>query len=258
MGKKQFFFIAGLPRSGSTLLSNILGQNPEIRAEGNSALATLMWESQVACDVKGVEQLMATGKFPSLKNRLLSELPSIYYAEAQEPIIFDKCRKWCSHENMQVIKNHITQKPKVIVVVRPVEEIVKSFVNLHKLNGKPFNVKNNLMDRDKNPILVESILSVRDAINNCDDDFLFIKYSDLVDDAESVLKKIYKFCELDYFNHTFTNIVDRCLEDDAVYGLIGMHSVRQSISKKSYDIELDQCTLDFCNEANTLIKKSLE
>ncbi len=42
--KKNFYFISGLPRTGSTLLSSILYQNPLIHTEGNSALCQLMWD----------------------------------------------------------------------------------------------------------------------------------------------------------------------------------------------------------------------
>lgn len=258
MNKKQFFFIAGLPRSGSTLLSNILGQNPEIRAEGNSALPTLMWESQITCDVSALEQVMANRKFPALKNKLLSELPYIYYADAREPIIFDKCRRWCSIENMHMIKQHITENPKVVVLVRPIDEIVKSFIHLHRVNNKPYNPINDLFDRQKNGILIDSIYSVRDAINMGGESFLFVKYSDFVADPKQTLDKIYEFCAIKPFKHVFDNIEDRNLEDDAVYGLVGMHSIRPSIAKSSYDVDLDGYAVNFCNEANELIHKALE
>ena len=41
--------LSGLPRTGSTLLSAILYQNPKIHAEGNSGLCQLMWDLEVSC-----------------------------------------------------------------------------------------------------------------------------------------------------------------------------------------------------------------
>jgi hypothetical protein len=35
---EQMFFLAGLPRTGSSLLTNILSQNPDILSEGSSGL----------------------------------------------------------------------------------------------------------------------------------------------------------------------------------------------------------------------------
>ena len=42
MSFQQFVCLSGLPRTGSTLLSAILSQNPLIHAEGNSAVSPLM------------------------------------------------------------------------------------------------------------------------------------------------------------------------------------------------------------------------
>jgi len=60
--KKKFFFISGLPRTGSTLLSSILYQNPLIHAEGNSALCQLMWDNYISCLCNSKEQLIANNK----------------------------------------------------------------------------------------------------------------------------------------------------------------------------------------------------
>ena len=59
---KKFFFISGLPRTGSTLLSSILYQNPLIHAEGNSPLCQLMWDNYVSCLSNSQEQLRANNK----------------------------------------------------------------------------------------------------------------------------------------------------------------------------------------------------
>ena len=53
----QFVCLSGLPRSGSTLLSAILCQNPLIHAEGNSAVCQLMWDMYVSCMNNVNEQL---------------------------------------------------------------------------------------------------------------------------------------------------------------------------------------------------------
>ena len=45
----KFIGLSGLPRSGATLLSAILDQNPEIHAEGSSAVCQLMWDVHKSC-----------------------------------------------------------------------------------------------------------------------------------------------------------------------------------------------------------------
>jgi hypothetical protein len=39
---EQMFFLAGLPRTGSSLLTNILSQNPDILSEGSSGLLPII------------------------------------------------------------------------------------------------------------------------------------------------------------------------------------------------------------------------
>jgi hypothetical protein len=39
---EQMFFLGGLPRTGSSLLTNILSQNPDILSEGSSGLLMTM------------------------------------------------------------------------------------------------------------------------------------------------------------------------------------------------------------------------
>jgi hypothetical protein len=39
---ENMFFLAGLPRTGSSLLTNILSQNPDILSEGSSGLSFTM------------------------------------------------------------------------------------------------------------------------------------------------------------------------------------------------------------------------
>jgi hypothetical protein len=56
---KNFVMMCGLPRTGSTLLSSILNQNPLIHAEGNSAVCQLMWDMEVSCNTSGQEQIKA-------------------------------------------------------------------------------------------------------------------------------------------------------------------------------------------------------
>ena len=75
---KQMVFLSGLPRTGSTLLSAILCQNPNIHAEGNSAVCQLMWDIQQSCLTTASQQLAANNKIDVIHD-LVSQVPNIYY-----------------------------------------------------------------------------------------------------------------------------------------------------------------------------------
>lgn len=238
---KQFVALSGLPRTGSTLLSAILSQNPEIHAEGTSAVCQLMWDMQQS--VVNSEQIKASNK--DVLNALVKIIPHTYYADVTKPIVVDKCRSWTLQPNMQIINRYFDNAPKVIVLVRPLVEIVASFMALRKANGWT-NLEANLLDDGSEPIM-RSLAGVEWARKNNNGEFLFVTYDELVDDTQASLDRIYKHCGWQPFTHNLDNIVDRYKENDAIYGLTGLHDVRSKISRRTVDVDLSEELIKECN-----------
>lgn len=221
--KKQIVFSSGLPRSGSTLLSSILSENPLIHAEGNSAVCQLMWDMSFSCQFHNEEQLAANNRFDT-QEHLVSEIPKIYYRNTERPIIIDKCRSWTLEPNLRMIEKYICPDPKIIVLTRPIDEIVQSFIRLGKDNNKVYKSKE-LLSPNTEPIM-RSLNGVDWAKKNNSGQFLFIEYSDLVSYTKEIISSIYSFCGWDYFEHDLSNIINRFPENDEAYGMRGMHEVR--------------------------------
>lgn len=87
-------FISGLPRSGSTLLSALLSQNPALVTSGRS--------SPVAPMILRVSSLMAEGEYAGdfdarKRDRVLRQILDSYYASGTERrVIIDTHRDWCA------------------------------------------------------------------------------------------------------------------------------------------------------------------
>lgn len=226
---KQFVFMAGLPRSGSTLLSSILSQNPLIYSEGNSALAQYMWDAHETSNGRATEMLAANRRQQTTPHDIISALPHLYYKNTDRPIVIDKCRTWPMPGNMALIREHITATPKVIVLTRPVDEVVRSFVMLRLRNGWQGDLYANLLNEGDDPIC-RPVLATKIAQFSGSSEFLFIDYKDLTTNTVQVLDRIYAFCGWGPFIHDLENIENQTHEDDSVYGLDGMHDVRRSIS----------------------------
>ena len=242
----QFMFISGLPRTGSTLLSSILSQNPKLYSEGNSGVCQLMWDMQQSCLLNIDEQLAANGReFTQID--LISSIPEIYYKGLDDKVIFDKCRSWTFPKNIELIKKYITSTPKIIVLERPLHEIVASFVALRRANNFIGNPEDGLLDNLSEPI-VRSLMGVNWAKQNNNGEFLFVSYDDLTLNTQSTIEKIYSFCELEPFEHDFTNIVNKHKENDATYGMLGQHDVRPQIGKRDLDVILSPDTISKCLE----------
>lgn len=250
---EQFVCLSGLPRTGSTLLSAILSQNPKIHAEGNSALCQLMWDMFVSCKNASNEQLSANCREKTVYD-LLSQLPHIYYKDAKEPIIVDKCRTWLLRANIELLKNYITKDYKIIVLERPVTDIVKSFSKLYSRNNVSIDLNKFLLP-NSDPIM-RSIVGINQAkkeAKNDDSHYLFISYEELINNTKETISKIYNFCGWEPFEHDFNNIVVKYPEDDTIYGLKGFHTVRSYIKKEENTVKLSQEILEKCKIIDKLL-----
>lgn len=238
-------FLSGLPRTGSTLLTSILSQNPALHTQGNSAMCQLMWDMQVSC--QNTEQIENS---PEITDRLISAIPNIFYKDIDKHII-DKCRTWTLPANLELIDKYITKSPKIIVMLRPVVEIVKSFIYIRTLNGWE-DPEYGLLDNATDPIMrpLGGVLYSR-TIN--EGQFLYLSYKDLISSPQSTIDKIYDFCGWERFQHKFKDIHNPTPENDSVLNMLGLHDIRPTIEKRKIDVELSESLL----HRATLLDKEL-
>ena len=86
----NFYFDCGLPRSGSTLLTALLNQNPYIHAGTLSPVFELMYYND---EILHKEQAQAFPKPDAFRHIVRSQIIN-YYSDRDEPILIDKCRAW--------------------------------------------------------------------------------------------------------------------------------------------------------------------
>lgn len=241
---KNFVGLSGLPRTGSTLLSAILSQNPEIHAEGNSAVCQLMWDAQ--CSVLGTanQQLIASDRLDT-GIELIKNIPNIYYKNVTALTVIDKCRSWTLPANVEMLNKYFEHKPKVLVLERPLIEIVRSFVALRQANNYQGDPEEGLLDTWSEPIM-RSYEGVKWAKANNNGEFLFVQYNDLINNTKSIIDTMYEFCELESFEHDFNNIVNKHPENDEVYGMLGQHDIRPTINKRDLDVKLSKEIIAKC------------
>lgn len=244
---KSFVALAGLPRTGSTLLSALLDQNPKIHVEGNSGLCQIMWDTYNSCRKNCAEQLKLAGREHTTFD-LVSEIPSIYYKNntPEESIVVDKCRSWTAQPNIEMINKFIGKETKVVVLVRPLTEIVSSFVKaMHRNNMYTEEKERLLLFPNSNPIMNALEGEVWARNNNKDNKFLFVEYKNLVKNPTATLKAVYKFCGWEAFIHNVNNveakffITEETSDTSSVsYGLEDLHKVRRKIKLRKYNVTL--------------------
>ena len=111
---------------------------------------------------------------------------------------------------------------------RDPSDVIQSFRNLF--------ARNNRTDFDSLGVVDTfnySLAGLRYAESTNDDQtFLFVEFDDLITDPDRELDRIYSFLDIERFAHDLDHIVNETPEDDAVYGLSGMHDVRPQIARR--------------------------
>lgn len=207
-----------------------------------------MWDMQQS--VLNSEQIKASNK--NVLDSLVKSIPHSYYADVAKPVVVDKCRSWTLPANMEMLNRYFDSAPKVVVLVRPLVEIVASFMSLRKANGWT-DIEAGLLDDGSEPIM-RSLAGVEWATKNNTGQFLFITYDELVDDTQVSLNRIYEHCGWQLFEHNLDDIVNEYKENDDVYGLTGQHDIRPQISRRTLDIDLSDELLAKCNSLDRWIE----
>ena len=249
MTKKKYYFMAGLPRSGSTMLSAILNQNPRFYSGPSSPVVPTMLalEQSLSQD----ELFLAYPKVEFGKN-LVASVIDHYYADTDKPVVFEKNRSWVNR--MEYIKGYFgIEHPKVIFPVRDVSEILTSFISMIRRNPVIVNERLNFIDQslvqqgiplnDENRckliagpgILGQSFDGLRKALSEgYRANIHFVEYGDLVNNPKETMQKMYEFLGESYYEHDFKNLKNIHQENDTqMYGFQDMHAVRQSVESIS-------------------------
>jgi sulfotransferase len=249
---KTYHFLAGLPRSGNTLLSAILNQNPDIYSSPLSPIPSLMWDC--ANSAEQTEQVKRNEENKDRAEKLLRSFFDTFYKDVDKPVIIDRDKDWGTPANLYLLKRYVTPKPKIIFTVRDILEIIASFIALDDnylkvtvANSGAFinnyrspkdNVAEYLMR--SNSEIDKTLLSLASAFYPENKGiFHIVEYNDLVTKPEETMSGIYKFLELPEYKHDFKKIEKVESDNDAILGLPdNLHNIRKSLSSSSTSIDI--------------------
>jgi sulfotransferase len=234
---QKVHFISGLPRSGSTLLSAILRQNPAFHAAMSSPVGSLFDAALGTMSTTSEFSVF----FPEEKRRaILENLMQTYYADQNDKeVIFDTGRGWTT--KISTLKQ-VFPEAKFICCVRSLAWIMDSFETLLRKNA--FNQSrlfNNHSERatvySRCETLGKSDRMVGYAYNALKEAFygehaeslLLIDYEILTAMPQKTIELIYQFIGEDYFPHDFEDVEYTAPEFDDWIGLKGLHNVHGKV-----------------------------
>ena len=236
----KIFFQSSLPRAGSTLLQNIIGQNPAFYVTPTSGVLEL------AYGVRG--NYTTSPEFKAQDSELMKKgylsfcsegFKAFYNSITDKPYVMDKSRGWGIHYDFL---NSFYPNPKIIVMVRDLRDIYASMeknfrksqhlasplVNHAEMTGTTTPKRIDIWSQSQPVGLAIERLSeiFRQGL---DKNMLFVKFEDLCLYPDTEMTRIYEFLGVEHFEHDFDNIEQITQEDDEVYGVYGDHKIKQKL-----------------------------
>jgi sulfotransferase len=225
---RKYFFLAGLPRSGSTLLASILNQNPNIYVSAESSLPNIL--SSVS-DQYESKQNLDHDRSRDIKNILQNLIP-LFYARNKEDFIIDKSFLWTEPGPYGLLEKHLENDIKIICTVRNPLETFASWHRISDMSHSPDEIAS-LFQQD----FFNGVSNMKRIINDGkSDSIIIIEYNDIVDNIEKTIDDVYNFLEIKKFSHNFLNILNPHKYNDAS-GIKGQHLVKPQINKETYNLE---------------------
>lgn len=232
---KKIVFTSGLPRSGSTLLSTLLNQNPNFSSEITNPVG-LAFNGIIRAfnDVGSNRSLIDNNKMDNILRNVIEN----FHDNPGKTVYFNHDRMWTSKCDLL---ERLYPNYKMIVTVRDIGWILDSFELLHRKNL--YNIPIYMNNNDSNyhhiygrchgyfdGMIRSSYDSIKDLIyrniNNC----LIVEYDMLVSNPEIIMKEIYNHIEEPYFNHHFDNINSNDYEKfDLDINMPGIHKIKNKV-----------------------------
>ena len=245
---KSIYFLGGLPRSGNTLLSALLNQNPDIHV---SALSPLLDNLSIIDKGLNCNETTLSVDFDNHTINGLKDYVKGFYSHIDKPTVIDRNKAWGSKESVVTAFKYITETPKIIFTVRDIPSILASFVSLLGESDNNF-IDNSLREmgvklygkQTQNDLRCDWLMNGQVGLSlvhltellELQVALCLIEYDDLVKDPQKELNDVYDFLGLPHFTHDVNNVEKQEQETLEVAGLpTNLHDIRKEVKKVSLD-----------------------
>ncbi|MCL4513948.1 MAG: sulfotransferase, partial [Candidatus Eremiobacteraeota bacterium] len=246
MFDKKIVFNSSLPRSGSTLMQNILAQNPRFYCTPTSGVLDLLLASRKyyteLAEFKAQDpDLMQKGFIQYCRYAINGFFEGI----TDKPVCVDKCRAWFHYHDW--IKQ-FAPNPKYIVCIRDLRAVLSSMEKLfHKNRDRSdpdevtgaltmITVNNRVMHWLNAPPVGIAVGRLIEAVQtNLLKQLHIVRFEDLTSNPGKVMKQVYDYLDEPYFEHDFNNIAQLTQENDQYHTIYGDHHIRRKVEPVAVD-----------------------
>jgi len=264
---KKLFFLSGFPRAGNTILASILNQNPDIYATGRSVIPDIFLELDTL-----EEKCLHLKYYPNNKtglNNIYKNIFNNFYNHVDKKYIIERS-DWITPYNYLNLKKWLKEDPKIIILVRDIIDIIKSYLKLClKYPNFHINIIYNSLDKttlykSELETKIDIIVNYDKVINRCIyginflkkeghiKNLLIINYDDIIKTPNKILNKIYSYLEIPSFKHTFLNF--KPLNYDDSFLDAPMHDIRtEKLNKINNEIKIPKLIIKKYSDINKII-----
>jgi sulfotransferase len=237
----KFAFLSGLPRSGSTLLGTLLSQHPSVYVSPTSSVREMI--NYILKYRLGDTPYFDLNDMNSPGWGAARGLLYGHYANIEKPLVVEKSRGWAS--DVGTAGNLIASSPKIVASVRPIPEVISSFILVSERMTTTSQIELELeyVNREKNPWTLSRMVwekyvyagwrSLKTGFENHPENFHLLEYRELVDNPQETLDKVFEYLDVDPHPILTSGLVNLSPEDDSKFGLTGLHTLRSEVKRTS-------------------------
>jgi len=239
---KNIAYLSGLPRSGSTVLSNVLAMHPEITSTPSSPLCSIVQAMRRTWSDDPFLLSQLDDNFEVVHNRLRNSMRAFmqeWSAEHSTPVVIDKNRGWL---NCIEWLRELDPDFKIIVTLRDLRDVYTSVEKQHRKTlfiDFPDHMEHNLVDVRANNLLgdagivggvLKSIQNVGD-IPNIEQHIYYWRFEDFLEKPAETTNHLFNFLGLEGADIDYDNIVQSTHESDSYYRMKYKHDISSTIDK---------------------------
>ncbi|PKM22657.1 MAG: sulfotransferase [Gammaproteobacteria bacterium HGW-Gammaproteobacteria-14] len=245
--KKRMVAVSGLPRSGSTLLCQLLREHPEVYSPGHS--------SPLCPAISGLRQHLSDNNFllaqldldPELMHqRLISSFRGFidgWFSETEKHTVVDKNRGWMQHLETLLL---LDPNAKVLVCLREPGQILGSIENQHQktllLDFPDHTASHTRYARADALFAKEGVIGgpllgiqhLQDLPAALQQRVYYVVFEDLMSRPQQAMAEIYQWLELPAHSIDLNNLTTTPHESDSYYRFKYRHRQHSNLKKPAH------------------------
>jgi sulfotransferase len=240
--EKQIVYVAGLPRSGSTLMCQLLGEHPNIYSTGHS--------SPLANTIKGLRARLSDDPF--LLSQLDVDFDLVYqrlsnsfkgfingwFAETDKNIVVDKNRSWLN--GLETL-SQLDPNFKMVICIRDLNQIFASVESRHQKTSL-IDFPDDMADltsyeRAEKLFSAQGVVGrplrligqLQDVSVDLQKNLYYVIFEDLMNEPKRVMDEVYYWLGADQHAIDPKNLTVKQHESDSYYRFKYPHKTHKSI-----------------------------